>query len=480
MRALGWDIDSPYSSNRGELYPIGSYGHTGFTGTSMWMDPTSHSFVIVLTNAVHPKRGHSLSSFRSRLATTVAAGFGLQTQGVSITSYNETITGAGVHRVIDRNAATMTGLDVLEANGFADLKGKRVGLITNHTGLDRSGRRNIDAMLAGGVTITTLFSPEHGISGSEDQENVANGTDAETGLPVVSLYQPNQRRLRAEQMQSLDAVVYDIQDVGARFYTYSCTLLYALQEAAKAHKPFWVLDRPNPITGTRIEGPIMQKDLESFVGCYDIPLRHGMTFGELATFANVEGHLGADLHVVKMTNWMRGDWFDATTLSWIDPSPNMRSLNAALLYPGLAMLEATTDYSVGRGTDAPFEQIGADWIKGQALATLLNSRFIPGVRVYPTRFKPTSSHFAGQPIEGVRFVITDREAFDSTRLGIEVAAALQNLYPGKIDFQKCRHLIGNHRTIGELELGRDASLIWGQAQREAAEFAERRKPYLLY
>jgi len=480
MRALGWDIDSPYSSNRGELYPIGSYGHTGFTGTSMWMDPTSHSFVIVLTNAVHPKRGHSLSSFRSRLATTVAAGFGLQTQGVSITSYNETITGAGVHRVIDRNAATMTGLDVLEANGFADLKGKRVGLITNHTGLDRSGRRNIDAMLAGGVTITTLFSPEHGISGSEDQENVANGTDAETGLPVVSLYQPNQRRLRAEQMQSLDAVVYDIQDVGARFYTYACTLLYALQEAAKAHKPFWVLDRPNPITGTRIEGPIMQKDLESFVGCYDIPLRHGMTFGELATFANVEGHLGADLHVVKMTNWMRGDWFDATTLSWIDPSPNMRSLNAALLYPGLAMLEATTDYSVGRGTDAPFEQIGADWIKGQALATLLNSRFIPGVRVYPTRFKPTSSHFAGQPIEGVRFVITDREAFDSTRLGIEVAAALQNLYPGKIDFQKCRHLIGNHRTIGELELGRDASLIWGQAQREAAEFAERRKPYLLY
>jgi uncharacterized protein YbbC (DUF1343 family) len=224
----------------------------------------------------------------------------------------------------------------------------------------------------------------------------------------------------------------------------------------------------------------MQKDLESFVGCYDIPLRHGMTFGELATFANAEGHLGADLHVVKMTNWMRGDWFDATTLSWIDLSPNMRSLNAALLYPGLAMLEATTDYSVGRGTDAPFEQIGADWIKGQALATLLNSRFIPGIRVYPTRFKPTASHFEGQQIEGVRFVVTDREAFDSTRLGIEVAAALQILYPGKIDFQKCRNLIGNHRTIGELELGRDASLIWGQAQREAAEFAERRKPYLLY
>ena len=480
LRALGWDIDSPFSSNRGELYPIGSYGHTGFTGTSMWMDPTSHSFVIVLTNAVHPHRGHSLSSFRSRLATAVAAGFGIPTQGVSLTGYNETITGAGIHRVVNRNAATMTGLDVLEADGFAELKGKRIGLITNHTGLDRSGRRNIDAMLAAGVSIVTLFSPEHGISGSEDQENVANATDAATGLPVVSLYQPNRRRLRPEQIENLDAIVYDIQDVGARFYTYSCTLLYALQEAAKARKPFWVLDRPNPITGTHIEGPLMEKDLESFVGCYDIPLRHGMTFGELATFANAEGHLGADLHVVKMSNWMRGDWFDATTLSWVDPSPNMRSLNAALLYPGLAMLEASSDYSVGRGTDAPFEQIGADWIKGQALATLLNSRFIPGVRVYSTRFKPTASHFAGQEIEGVRFVITDREAFDSTRLGIEVAAALQTLYPGKIDFQKCRHLIGNHRTIGELELGHDASMIWAQAQRDATAFAERRKPYLLY
>jgi uncharacterized protein YbbC (DUF1343 family)/CubicO group peptidase (beta-lactamase class C family) len=480
MRALGWDIDSPYSSNRGELFPIGSYGHTGFTGTSMWLDPTSHSFVIVMTNAVHPKRGHSLSSFRSRLATTVAAGFGLATQGVSLTGYNETITGAGVHRVIDRNVATMTGLDVLEANSFAELKGKRIGLITNHTGLDRSGRRNIDAMLGAGVSIATLFSPEHGISGSEDQENVANSTDPQTGLPVVSLYQPDKRRLRAEQMRNLDAVVYDIQDVGARFYTYSCTLLYALEESAKAHKPFWVLDRPNPITGTHVEGPIMQKDLESFIGCYDIPLRHGMTSGELATFANAEGHLGADLHVVKMTNWMRGDWLDSTTLSWIDPSPNMRSLNAALLYPGICMLEANTEYSVGRGTDAPFEQIGADWIKGQALATLLNSRFIPGVRVYPTRFKPTASHFAGQQIEGVRFVITNRESFDSTRLGIEVAVALQTLYPGKIDFQKCRHLIGNHRTIGEFELATDASTIWSQAQREAAEFAERRKPYLLY
>jgi uncharacterized protein YbbC (DUF1343 family) len=281
-------------------------------------------------------------------------------------------------------------------------------------------------------------------------------------------------------MQDLDAIVYDIQDVGARFYTYSCTMLYALEESAKAKKPFYLLDRPNPITGTHVEGPEMQKDLESFVGCYDIPLRHGMTFGELATLANAEQHWGADLRVIKMKNWERGDWFDDSTLMWVNPSPNMRSLNAALLYPGLAMLEAASNYSVGRGTDAPFEQIGADWIVGQTLAKYLNSRFIPGVRVYPTKFRPESSHFAGHEIEGVRFVITDREAFDSTRLGIEVAAALEKFYPGKIDFEKCRYLIGNHTILGDLEVGKDASAAWSQAQEQATAFIERRKPYLLY
>jgi len=480
LRALGWDIDSPFSSNRGELYPIGSYGHTGFTGTSMWMDPTTNSFIVLLTNAVHPRRGKSLTSLRSKLATAVAASFGIDVpDSVSLTSYRETITGAGVHRVIDRDVQTLTGLDVLEQDAFRELQGKRVGLITNQTGLDRQGRRNVDAMLAAGVQIVTLFSPEHGVNGVGDS-NVANGKDVRTGLPIVSLYKPNQRRLAAGQMRDLDAIVYDIQDVGARFYTYSCTMLYALEEAAKAKKPFFVLDRPNPITGTHVEGPVMDKDLESFVGCYDIPLRHGMTFGELAAMANAEQHWGADLHVVKMKNWERGDWFDATTLVWVNPSPNMRSLNAALLYPGVAMLEFDTNYSVGRGTDAPFEQVGADWIQGEDLAAYLNSRFIPGVRVYPTTFRPASSNFAGTEIQGVRFVITDREAFDSTRFGIELAAALQKLYPGKLDFEKCRYLIGNRETLSELESGRDASTIWSQAQREAAQFVERRKPYLLY
>lgn len=480
LRALGWDMDSTFSSNRGELYPIGSFGHTGYTGTSMWMDPTTDSFVIVMTNVVHPKHGKSLTSFRSRIATVVAARYGMKMPNtVSLTGYVETISMAGVHRVIARNAQTLTGLDVLEQQGFAELKGKRIGLITNQTGLDRQGSRNVDQMLSAGVHVVRLFSPEHGLGGTKDSDMV-NGRDEKTGLPVISLYQPNGRKMSPDQMAGTDAMVFDIQDVGARFYTYSCTMIYALEAAARARKPFYVLDRPNPITGTHVEGPVLDSQLTSFVGCLDVPLRHGMTFGELATMANVEQRWGADLHVVKMSNWQRGDWFDSTELTWVNPSPNMRSLNAALLYPGLAMLEANTNYSVGRGTDAPFEQIGADWISGPLLAHALNARFIPGVRVYPTRFRPAESNFAGKEIEGVRFIVTDREAFDSTRLGIELAVELQKLFPGKLDIEKCRFLIGDEKIVSELKSSDDAGAIWYQAQQQAKQFAERRKPFLLY
>src|SRR3954453_3497324 len=290
LRGLGWDIDSSYSSNRGELFPIGSYGHTGYTGTSLWVDPTTNSFVILLTNVVHPNGVKSLSSLRSRVATLVAANFGQTVpRSVALTEYNETITGAGVHRVVSRNGATLTGLDVLEETGFKELKGQRVGLITNHTGVDRHGKRNVDLMLAAGVKVTRLFSPEHGIAGTEDTD-VSDTSDRTTRIPVTSLYEPDRRRLTAGQTKDLDSVVYDIQDVGARFYTYSCTLLYALEEAGKTGKPFWILDRPNPVTGTHVEGPMMESNLHSFVGCYNLPIRYGMTFGELAAMANQEQH----------------------------------------------------------------------------------------------------------------------------------------------------------------------------------------------
>ncbi|MBZ5603603.1 MAG: serine hydrolase, partial [Acidobacteriia bacterium] len=251
LRGLGWDIDSSYSSNRGELFPIGSFGHTGFTGTSVWIDPSTKSFVILLTNSVHPHRGKNLSAFRSKVATIAAATIGVDAPGVSVVSYNE-----GLRRMIVPNHTTLTGLDVLEQEKFAALKGKRVGLITNHTGIDRAGRRNIDAMIAAGVRLTTLFSPEHGITGKEDRQDVADTKDTVTGLPIWSLHYNGRYRMTPEMLHDVDTLVFDIQDAGSRFYTYSCTLLYALEEAGKSKVPFYVLDRPNPVTGTHVEGPL--------------------------------------------------------------------------------------------------------------------------------------------------------------------------------------------------------------------------------
>ena len=266
--------------------------------------------------------------------------------------------------MVERNVGNTDRPGRARGRAISELHGKRIGLITNQTGLDRSGRRNMDAMLSCGREDHDAFFTRARHRRLAERENVAQQQGCSNRVagdqPVSSQTSAGSR---PEKMRNLDVLVYDIQDVGARFYTYSCTLLYALEEAAKAHKPFYVLDRPNPITGTHVEGPHARRDLESFVGCYVMPLRHGMTFGELATLANAEQHWGADLHVVKMTNWKRGDWFDSTRCLG-QSSPNMRNLNEALLYPGIAMLEAANNYLRGARTDAPFEQIGADWIDG--------------------------------------------------------------------------------------------------------------------
>ncbi len=480
LRGLGWDMDSPYSSNRGELYPIGSFGHTGFTGTSIWIDPTTQSYVIFLSNSVHPHRRPAASALRARIATIVAASLGIDVQGVSLTGYNETLTGAGIRRTASHNGEVQTGFDVLTAEKFATFKGKRVGLITNHTGRSRNGSRNIDIMLQHGLKLAALYSPEHGIAGKEDHENIGHSKDAATGLPVWSLYSGSNRKPSAEMLNGIDVLAFDIQDVGARFYTYLSTLKNAMEEAAKRKIPFYVLDRPNPITGVKVEAPMLDLDAISFVGCYPMPLRHGMTLAELATMINAEENLGADVRVVKMQNWSRGDWFDSTGLVWIDPSPNMRSLNAALLYPGIAMLEYSRNYSVGRGTDAPFEQVGADWIDGAILAHYLNGRQIPGVRLYATRFTPRDSYFKDKEIQGVRFVITDRMAFDSTRLGMEIGVALEKLYPGKIQWDANKRLIGSKEVLDAMKAAKDPRLIQ-QGQMDALqEFIAKRKKYLLY
>jgi uncharacterized protein YbbC (DUF1343 family)/CubicO group peptidase (beta-lactamase class C family) len=474
LRGLGWDIDSPLSGNRGELFPIGSYGHTGFTGTSIWIDPSSQTYVILLANSVHPTLRPALTPLRGKVATIAAAAVGVNANTrLTLTGYNETLTGAGVHREIGRNGATLTGLDVLEKEDFEPLRGKRIGLITNQTGIDRSGRRNVDVMLAGGIKIAALFAPEHSFDGTLDTEKISDSADRKTGIHIYSLYGAGGiQRPTPASLRGLDALVFDIQDAGARFYTYQTTMFYCMEEAARAHIPFYVLDRPNPITGTHVEGPLLDPALVSNIGAFaGLPLRHGMTMGELARMFNAETKTGAELTVIPMEDWHRGDWFDSTGLAWVNPSPNLRSLNAAALYPGLAMLEYSKNYSVGRGTDAPFEQIGAPFIGGRELAAYLNERQIPGVRVYPTKVGTA---------EGVRFVITNRELFDSTRLGIEVAAALEKLYPGKVDLALDRKLIGSDEVIARIRKGDDPRAIEQSMLDEVATFVKQRAPYLLY
>jgi len=476
LRGLGWDIDSPFSGNRGELFPIGSYGHTGFTGTSIWIDPSTRAYVILLANSVHPKLRPAITPLRGKVATTAAAELGLDAQGVILTGQNE-IQPA---RVVARNAKVLTGLDVLVEEHFARLKGKRVGLITNQTGLTKDGQRNIDVMLAGGVKLVRLFSPEHGIAGRLDQENVGDTKDEKSGLPVVSLYAGKTRKPSAESLAGLDVLLFDIQDIGARFYTYTSTMKNAMEAAAGAGIPLMVLDRPNPITGTHVEGPVLDADKISFVGCSVMPLRHGMTLGELARMFNGEDKVGAQLEVVAAKNWRRADWFDAANLPWVDPSPNIRSLTAATLYPGVAMAEYAKNYSVGRGTDAPFEQVGADWINGAAFAEFLNKRMVPGVRFYPVRFTPTSSNFQGKEVQGVRLVVTDRESFSALRLGLELGYAIEKLYPGKLEWKASRNLVGSAEVIEALSKGTDPRMVETRAQEGLKGFLEKRAKYLLY
>ena len=474
LRGLGWDIDSPYSGNRGELFPVGSYGHTGFTGTSIWIDPGSKSYVILLTNSVHPKRGKNITPLRRSIATIAAAEL---MSGVAVGAsslLDET------RRLVNRNAQVQTGLDVLSAQNFAPLQGKRVGLITNHTGLDREGRRNLDLMKSAGIEVTAVFTPEHGLLGKLDREEIDDSKDPSTGVMVYSLYQSKRRRLPASLLKNVDVLVYDIQDIGVRYYTYSCTMLYALETAAAEKIPFYVLDRPNPITGTHVEGPMLDEKLKSFVGCYNMPIRHGLTFGELATMANAESKWGAQLTIVPVKDWQRNDWFDATGLIWRNQSPNMRSLNAATLYPAIAWFEASQNLSVGRGTDSPFEQIGADWIHGRELASYLNTHFLPGVRVYATRFQPTGSHFSGKEIDGIRFVITDRDQFSSSLLALELGAALEKLYPGRMNWEANRFLIGSQEVTNGFKSGVDPRQMSDRMDAQIEGYLARRAQYLLY
>jgi uncharacterized protein YbbC (DUF1343 family)/CubicO group peptidase (beta-lactamase class C family) len=503
-RGLGWDINSSFSSNRGELFPLGSFGHTGFTGTSIWIDRVSQTFVIFLSNRVHPDGKGDVTPLRAKIATVVASAIedmpieairlaeGAYSSQVAaqIPKFKETVERAqgtnpramvGAPYSSAPDAQVLNGIDVLAKNNFKELDGLRVGLVTNHTGRDRAGVQTVDILKAApNVKLTALFSPEHGIRGEAD-EKVADSTDAKTGLPVYSLYGET-RRPKPEQLKDLDAIVFDIQDVGERFYTYMATLKNVMDEAGKAKLKVFVLDRPNPIGGTAVEGPVADADKLSFVVTHTTAVRHGMTVGEWASMVNAENKLNCDLRVIKMEGWRRGLWFDQTGQTWINPSPNMRSLTEATLYPGVGLLE-TTNVSVGRGTDTPFEVVGAPWLSGdggQKFAAYLNGRKIAGVRFIPIKFTPNASTFKDQECGGINIVIVDRASFDPLRTGIEIAAALQKMFPNDWKSDNYNRLLANQQTYDMLRRGTPPEDIVKAWQSDLNDFLKRRAQFLLY
>jgi uncharacterized protein YbbC (DUF1343 family)/CubicO group peptidase (beta-lactamase class C family) len=498
LRGFGWDIDSPLSTNRGELFPIGSFGHTGFTGTSLWIDPATQTYIVLLTNAVHisalpgNEKGSAVS-LRTKVATVVAGALALdpgeaeKMRAASVTGYNE-MQSAG-RKLAVRNGAVKTGIDVLEETGFAALrpgragKPRRVGLLTNQTGLDSEGRRTIDILAkAPGISLDVIFSPEHGATGTLDSTDIQNTKDAATGVAIDSVYgaKDADRRPPVEVLRKLDAVVVDLADAGTRFYTYETALGYFLEGAAKAGVDIVVLDRPDPITGSFVAGPVSDLGRENYTNYFPEPPRHGMTMGELARMFNAERHLGARLEVVPMQGWQRGDWFDSTGLAWVNPSPNLRDLNQATLYPGVAMVEGT-NVSVGRGTDTPFEVLGAPWIRGKELATYLNARAIPSVRFVPVVFTPSAgAMLSGERCEGVNVIVLDRNSFDSPELGIELASALHKLYPSDFELEKMAALLANQSTLDAIAAGDDPRRIAEDWRDRLQQFIQLRENYLLY
>ena len=514
-RTLGWDMNTSFSSNRGDLFPLGSFGHTGFTGTSIWIDRVSQTFVIILSNRVHPDGKGDVTPLRAKVATVVASavedtpidayrsaeGMYASQVAAQIPAFKERVEAAnrraasnaglagslrsdgGVQPTFGRTPAAqsvLNGIDILERNGFKQLEGMRIGLVTNHTGRSLAGKPTIDVLNeAKNLKLVSLFAPEHGIRGELDTEKIDDTKDERTGLPVYSLYKDGMRRPKPEQLKDLDAIVYDVQDIGARFYTYTATLRNVMEEAAKLGKPIFVLDRPNPIRGDVVEGSLADEDKLAFIAAHTIPVRYGLTIGELGTMMNAERKIGADVRVIKMENWSRSMWFDETGQTWVNPSPNMRSLTEATLYPGIGLFE-TTNISVGRGTDTPFEVVGAPWIDGQKFAKYLNERGIPGVRFVPVRYKPTTSVYKDEQVGGVNIIITDRQQFQSVRTGFEIAAALRKMYPNDWNVERSLRLVVNQDIVDRLKRGDAPDAIEASWQNSLKEFNIRRAGYLLY
>ena len=465
LRALGWDSRSKYSSNRGEIFSRRAFGHGGFTGTAMWIDPELDLFVIFLSNRLHPDGKGSVNRLAGQIGAVAAAADTRKIEELRLPA--------------SHNSPVMLGIDVLQRDEFRVLKNRRVGLITNHTGLNRDGTRTIDLLHdAPQVELVSIFSPEHGLQGKLDVSDITDTRDEATKLPVHSLYGKS-RRPEPEELEGLDTLVFDIQDIGTRFYTYISTMGHAMQAAAEHDLRFVVLDRPNPIGGDLVEGPLLDKDKESFVGYHPITVRHGMTVGELAQMLRKERGWDLDLQVVPVKNWRREDYWDQTGLTWTSPSPNMRSLAQAVLYPGVGLLE-TTNVSVGRGTDTPFEVLGAPWIDGRQLARELNQAQLAGVRFVPIRFTPDASKFAGELCEGVNIIVIDRAKFRSVVVGLQIANQLRTLHPDQWEMKRFNRLLANQAIFDAIAAGKTPAQLVPLYQPKINDFLIRREEFLLY
>lgn len=461
-RGLGWDMQTGYSSNKGETMSHGAFGHGGFTGTGIWIDPQSDLFVIFLSNRVHPNGKGLVNPLIGAIGTIAAS---------SLIDLPESSSPAA--------SQVLCGIDVLQRESFKRLEGRKIGLITNHTGVARDEITTIQAFhRAKNVELKALFSPEHGIAGALDQSNIGDSRDLETGLPVYSLYGES-RSPSEKSLEGLDTLVFDIQDIGCRFYTYVSTMKLAMQAAAKAKIKFVVLDRPNPLGGLIVEGPVLDDDAKSFVAFHTTPVRHGMTVGELAGMLNEEEKIGADLEVVLLEGWSRGVYFDQCGLIWIDPSPNMRSLNAALLYPGVGLWEMT-NLSVGRGTDTPFEVIGAPWIDAREMADALNRADLAGVSFIAKEFIPKSSKFKGEKCGGVAIIITHRDRVRPVDIGLEIARQLRLRYPAQWQTQELNRLLGSKSTADAIQINETLAEIKQNYARKVSDFNRRRAQFLLY
>ena len=487
IRALGWSAQSQW---RGEGLSSRTVGHFGYTGTAIWIDPDKDLFTVVLTNRVHPDGKGDSKPLVARINTLAAAAIGGRA-GRVFTCANARDGGdagggeAGFANVAGDAAAAgdllggvLPGIDVLRLEGFDRVRGMRLGLITNASGIARDGTRTIDVLAAApGVQLTAIFSPEHGLGGTENGK-VADDHDARTGLPVYSLYGEHFAP-SPEVLANLDALLFDVQDVGTRFFTYGSTMLRALEAAAAHGVRFIVLDRPNPIDGVDVAGPVLSPDAHNFVNYHPLPVRHGMTLGELATMFNADEHLGAALSVVTMRGWRREEYGDDTGLPWVNPSPNLHDVAEALLYPALGLLEAT-NLSVGRGTDTPFEHVGAPWIDADAFTTALRAEGLDGVRIEAEVFTPASDRFAGRACNGVRLAVTDRAHFDPVRTGLALARVLRRLYRGAWELQKMDRLLGCPAATNAIDQGMTLDAIVATYQADLAAFIAKREKYLLY